>query len=207
MEIILKYFNNLTEKQINRFSQLYELYSEWNSKINVISRKDIENLYLNHVLHSLSIAKLISFAPGSKIMDAGTGGGFPGIPLSIMFPETEFLLIDSIGKKIKVVDAISKALNLKNIKTINGRVEKVNEKFDFVISRAVTNLPLFYSWVENKIKKELINTLKNGILYLKGGDITKEINALPTKKCFEYPLSIWFNEEYFREKMIIHIVP
>ncbi|MBO4403549.1 MAG: 16S rRNA (guanine(527)-N(7))-methyltransferase RsmG [Bacteroidales bacterium] len=205
MDIILKYFPTLSESQRSQLSALYPLYSEWNAKINVISRKDIENLYQNHVLHSLSIAKLIQFQAGSRVMDVGTGGGFPGIPLAIIFPDTQFLLVDSIGKKIKVVDTITGALGLKNVRTLHGRVESVSEKFDFIVSRAVTDLPTFYQWVHKKIGKPVRNSLENGILYLKGGDLEKELKALPVKRYYEYPISLWFNESYFQEKSIVHV--
>ena len=205
MDLILKYFNSLTETQRAQLSALYPLYCEWNAKINVISRKDIENLYQNHVLHSLGIAKLIQFQNGSRIMDVGTGGGFPGIPLAIMFPEVQFHLVDSIGKKIKVVDAVTEALGLKNVRTTHGRVESIPDKYDFIVSRAVTDLPTFYRWVQHKKLKSNKNSLENGILYLKGGDLEKELKNLPVKRYYEYPLSIWFNEPYFQEKQIIHV--
>lgn len=205
MEIILKYFKNLSEKQCSQLAALFPLYSEWNAKINVISRKDIDNLYQNHVLHALSIAKLIQFKPGSKILDVGTGGGFPGIPLAILFPDVQFHLVDSIGKKIKVVDAVSETLQLKNVRTSHSRVEAIPDKFDFIVSRAVTDLPTFYNWVKNKVLKKSSNSLENGILYLKGGDLEKELQALPVKRYFEYPISLWFNESFFQEKQIIHV--
>ncbi|MCC8173359.1 MAG: 16S rRNA (guanine(527)-N(7))-methyltransferase RsmG, partial [Odoribacter sp.] len=169
MDLLLSYFPNLTEKQQQQFSQLESLYREWNEKINVISRKDIDELSIHHVLHSLSIASVIQFKAGTKIMDVGTGGGFPGIPLAIMFPESEFLLVDSIGKKIKVVNGVAEALGLKNVRAEQVRVEQVKEKFDFIVSRAVTAFPAFMKLVRNKISSDSFNELKNGILYLKGG--------------------------------------
>ena len=205
METIEKYFPDLSETQRQQFAALYPLYTDWNSKINVISRKDIENLYLNHILHSMSIAKLIRFEPGTRVMDVGTGGGFPGIPLAILFPETDFLLVDSIGKKIKVVDAVAEALQLKNVRTAHSRVEEIPEAFDFIVSRAVTDLPTFYQWVRKKVSRTSRNELANGILYLKGGDLSEELRALPVKAFYEYPISCWFSEEFFKEKKIIHV--
>lgn len=205
MEIIEKYFPDLSETQRQQFAALYPLYTDWNSKINVISRKDIENLYLNHILHSLSIARLIRFEPGTRVMDVGTGGGFPGIPLAILFPETDFHLVDSIGKKIKVVNAVAEALELKNVRTSHSRVEEIPESFDFIVSRAVTDLPTFYQWVRKKVSKNSFNALANGILYLKGGDLSEELRDLPVKAYYEYPISCWFSEDFFQEKKIIHI--
>lgn len=205
METIEKYFPDLSEAQRQQFDALYPLYADWNTKINVISRKDIENLYLNHVLHSLSIAKLLSFQAGTRVMDVGTGGGFPGIPLAILFPETDFHLVDSIGKKIKVVNAVAEALQLKNVRTAHSRVEEIPEAFDFIVSRAVTDLPTFYQWVRKKVSRTSRNELANGILYLKGGDLTDELKALPVKAYYEYPISCWFSEDFFKEKKIIHV--
>jgi 16S rRNA (guanine527-N7)-methyltransferase len=204
MEIIEKYFPNLTKSQHRQFMQLDSLYRDWNAKINVISRKDLDNLYERHVLHSLGIAKIISFNPGTTILDAGTGGGFPGIPLAILFPETEFLLADSIAKKIKVVNEISKALGLKNIEGRQSRVEKINQSFDFIVSRAVTKLPEFMNWCKGKIRKSNFNNLHNGILYLKGGDLSEELYPLkkPTKV---YDLINYFDEEFFETKKVVHI--
>src|ERR1700748_1993467 len=174
-DILVKYFPSLTEKQLKQFNQLPDLYQHWNSQINVISRKDLDMLFERHVLHSLGIAKIISFLPGERVLDVGTGGGFPGIPLAILFPETHFHLVDSIGKKIKVVQEVAKALGLKNLTATHQRAEEVNEKFDFVVSRAVTRLKEFYPWVSGKFDKTSKNALPNGILYLKGGDSTEEI--------------------------------
>jgi 16S rRNA (guanine527-N7)-methyltransferase len=175
--LIQQYFKNLSEKQIKQFDQLYDLYSFWNAQINVISRKDIEELYERHILHSLGIAKFISFKPGEKVLDVGTGGGFPGIPLAILFPETQFHLVDSIGKKIKVVTEVASALGLDNVKASHSRAEQIEGKFDFVVSRAVTRLIEFYPWVQGKFNKDSKNAIANGILYLKGGDLTEEIKV------------------------------
>ena len=184
---------------------LSPLYSEWNNKINVISRKDIDKLYERHVLHSLGIAKVIEFSKGSKILDVGTGGGFPGVPLAIMFPDSNFYLIDSIGKKIKVVEEIINALELKNVRFAKIRAEKIDEKFDFIVSRAVTSLPVFYKWVRNYILKQNKNRLENGILYLKGGDIESEISGLK-KRVKVYPLNRYFEEPFFETKKLIHVL-
>ena len=203
MELILKYFPNLTTVQIQQFRALESLYYDWNAKINVISRKDIEELYLRHVLHSLGIAKVISFSKGSKILDVGTGGGFPGIPLAILFPECQFHLVDSIGKKLKVINGIAEAIELKNIKTSHSRVETVNDEFDFIVSRAVTTMSEFTKWVKDKIAKQQNNTLKNGILYLKGGDLTEELQSYKTVKA--YLLSNYFEEPFFETKKVIYL--
>ncbi|MDA8596559.1 16S rRNA (guanine(527)-N(7))-methyltransferase RsmG [Flavobacteriaceae bacterium] len=203
MENLSKYFDSLSELQIQQFKQLGELYPEWNERINVISRKDIDKLYTNHVLHSLGIAKVASFKPGSKILDVGTGGGFPGIPLAILFPETEFLLVDSIGKKIKVVQGVADAIGLKNLKAEHIRAEKVKGQFDFIVSRAVTQMPDFVKWVKGKIKKESRHDLKNGILYLKGGDLSNELSTFP--KAVQYPLSEYFQEDFFETKKVVHL--
>lgn len=202
--IVKKYFPDITLEQLNRFNQLQNLYSEWNDKINVISRKDIENLYVNHVLHSLGIAKVQMFKPGSDILDVGTGGGFPGIPLAILFPETQFHLVDSIGKKIKVVDAVSKYLGLKNVKGQHIRAEEVKGKYDFVVSRAVTRMKEFYDWVKDKVKKENVHELANGILYLKGGDLDEEMNELG--KPYQITnLNDYFKEEFFETKKVVYV--
>ncbi len=203
IELIQKYFPDLTPWQIEKFTALQPLYADWNSKINLISRKDIEFLYEKHILHSLSIAKIIQFKPQTKILDVGTGGGFPGIPLAIMFPQCQFTLVDSIGKKIKVVQAIADSLELKNVTAINARVETIHDKFDFVLSRAVTEFPIFYNWVRNKISKKSFNTLHNGILYLKGGDLYAEINGFERNiKLFNLP--DYFKGEFFETKKIVH---
>src|SRR6201996_5884770 len=203
-DIILKYFPNITQKQREQFEQLPELYNFWNNQINVISRKDIDQLYERHVLHSLGIAKVMEFLPGENVLDVGTGGGFPGIPLAIMFPETQFYLVDSIGKKIKVVNEIAKAIGLKNVKDEHTRAEQVPGKFDFVVSRAVTQLKDFYPWVKGKFNKISKNQLPNGILYLKGGDLSQEIaeSKLAVK---QYHLKDYFTEEFFDTKQVIYV--
>lgn len=203
MEEILKYFPNLTENQIEQFRKLEELYQDWNAKINVISRKDIDELYVKHVLHSLAIAKVQPFEPGAQILDVGTGGGFPGIPLAILFPETQFYLIDVIAKKIKVVQAVADALGLKNVKAEQMRAENVKESFDFIVSRAVTNMPDFVSWVRGKVKSSQNHELKNGILYLKGGDLTEELKEFPN--AYEYNISDMFSGEFFETKKVVHL--
>ena len=202
-ELILKYFPDLTPLQIEQFTKLYDLYIDWNSKINVISRKDIDELYSRHVLHSLGIAKIIEFQPGASILDVGTGGGFPGIPLAILFPETKFYLIDIIAKKIKVVQEVAKGLGLKNVKAEQKRAELVKEEFDFIVSRAVTNMPDFVKWIKDKTKKNSIHELKNGILYLKGGDLTEELKDFP--KATQYNLSDFFSDEFFETKKVVHL--
>jgi 16S rRNA (guanine527-N7)-methyltransferase len=205
MDIILKYFPNISEEQKRQFAALYDLYVDWNSKINVISRKDIENLYLHHVLHSLAIAKLIQFADGTKIMDVGTGGGFPGVPLAILFPKCEFLLVDSIGKKIKVATEVSDAIGLKNIQFRHCRAEEEKGKFDFVVSRAVMPLPDLVKIVKKNISKEQHNALPNGIICLKGGNLDSEM--APFKKTAEADdLSMYFEEEFFKTKKIIYVL-
>jgi 16S rRNA (guanine527-N7)-methyltransferase len=203
MEEILKYFPNLTEVQQQQFQKLEALYHDWNSKINVISRKDIDELYTKHVLHSLAIAKIQKFEPGTYILDVGTGGGFPGIPLAILFPETRFYLIDVILKKIKVVQAVAEALELKNVKAEQMRAENVKGDFDFIVSRAVTNMPDFVSWIKDKIKKQQKHELQNGILYLKGGDLTEELKDFP--KATEYNISDFFEGEFFETKKVVHL--
>jgi len=203
MEEIIAYFPNLTEEQKLQFQKLEVLYKDWNAKINVISRKDIDELYIKHILHSLGIAKIIEFKPGSKILDIGTGGGFPGIPLAILFPKSNFYLIDIIAKKIKVVQAVVDALELKNIKAEQMRAENVKEEFDFIVSRAVTNMSDFVSWIKDKIKKTQKNDLQNGILYLKGGDLTEELKDFPKAK--EYNLSGFFKEDFFETKKVVHL--
>lgn len=203
MTILLKYFKNLSPKQIEQFAALEHLYKDWNSKINVISRKDIDELYERHILHSLGIAKVHQFLPNSHVMDVGTGGGFPAIPLSIMFPETQFYAIDIIAKKIKVVQEITAALTLKNIKAEQKRAELVSQKFDFIISRAVTNMPDFVSWVKGKIKAQSLHERKNGILYLKGGDLAEELKEFPQAQT--YNLNEFFEEEFFETKKVVYL--
>ncbi len=203
MEEILRQFPNLTPVQIEQFEKLQALYEDWNSKINVISRKDIDELYTRHVLHSLGIAKVQPFEKGTYILDVGTGGGFPGIPLAILFPETRFYLIDVIAKKIRVVNEVATALGLQNVKAEQMRAENVKGDFDFIVSRAVTNMPDFVSWIKDKIKKQNKHELKNGILYLKGGDLTEELKDFP--KATEYNLSDYFKEEFFETKKVVHL--
>ena len=203
MEEILKYFPGLTDTQQQQYQRLESLYNDWNSKINVISRKDIGSLYTNHVLHSLAIAKVQPFEPGTYVLDVGTGGGFPGIPLAIMFPETRFLLIDVIQKKINVVNAVAEALELKNVKAEQIRAENVRGDYDFIVSRAVTNMPDFTAWVKNKIKKQNKHNLKNGILYLKGGDLTEELAMFP--KAVEYNIADFFEDPFFETKKVVHL--
>lgn len=205
MDIILKYFPNISDIQKQQFAALYDLYVDWNSKINVISRKDIENLYTHHVLHSLAIAKLIQFQDGTKIMDVGTGGGFPGVPLAILFPECDFLLVDSIGKKIKVAAEVSDAIALKNVQFRHCRVEEEKGKFDFVVSRAVMPLPDLVKIIRKNISKEQHNALPNGLICLKGGNLESEMN--PFKKSAEADdLSMFFEEEYFKTKKIVYVM-
>lgn len=200
--IIQKYFPDLSEKQIEQFTMLESLYGEWNEKINVISRKDMESLYEKHILHSLGIAKIMEFAPGTKVLDVGTGGGFPGIPLAILFPETKFTLIDSIGKKITVVNAVAEGVGLSNLMAIHGRAEKVKEKFHFVVSRAVTQMPEFLRWLKGKFEKEQLNAKHNGVLYLKGGDLAEELAGL---KCELFNLKNYFDEEFFDTKKVVYL--
>lgn len=203
MDIILKYFPDLTENQVRQFSKLGDLYKEWNAQINVISRKDIDELYLRHVLHSLGIAKVQPFEPKSNVLDIGTGGGFPGIPLAILFPEANFYLVDSIGKKIKVVNEVVTALGLKNVKAEHMRAENVKGEFDFIVSRAVTNMDDFVKWTRKKIAKKKNHDIKNGILYLKGGDLTEELANFPNATL--YDLTNYFDDEFFETKKVVHI--
>jgi 16S rRNA (guanine527-N7)-methyltransferase len=201
---ITQYFPNLTEKQKDQFTKLYPLYAEWNEKINVISRKDIENLYVNHILHSLGIAKVMAFKPGATVLDVGTGGGFPGIPLAILFPETNFHLVDSIGKKITVVNAVAQGVGLTNVKGEQIRAEQIKNKYDFIVSRAVTRIKEFHGWVRTKVKEKSVHTLDNGILYLKGGDLDEELAEL--KKPYAlYNLSDYFKEEFFETKKVVYV--
>ena len=203
MEEILKHFPNLTETQIKQFEMLEALYQDWNAKINVISRKDIEALYVKHVLHSLAIAKIQKFEPGTYVLDVGTGGGFPGIPLAILFPETRFYLIDVILKKINVVKAVAEAIGLKNVKAEQMRAENAKGDYDFIVSRAVTNMPDFVSWIKDKIKKQNKHELKNGILYLKGGDLTEELASFP--KATQYDIADFFDDEFFETKKVVYV--
>jgi 16S rRNA (guanine527-N7)-methyltransferase len=206
MDLILKHFNRLSNKQKEQFEALLSLYGEWNSKINLISRKDMDHFYERHVLHSMAIAKFMRPTNGIKIMDAGTGGGFPGIPLAILFPEASFLLVDSIGKKIKVVESIAESLELNNVKAIQQRIEQVEGRFDFIISRAVTALPDFVQWTEGKIDGNSKCNKSNGIIYLKGGDLEAEIKLTPKHKTVKaYPLSAWFEEPFFDTKKLLHV--
>ena len=203
MNLIQHYFPDLTAEQIHQFEQLEDLYKDWNLKINVVSRKDIDELYLRHVLHSLGIAKVIQFKPGTSILDVGTGGGFPGIPLAIMYPQCEFHLVDSIAKKLKVVNGVADSIGLTNVKTTHSRVEAIDDQFDFIVSRAVTAMPSFVKWVKGKISKTQKHELKNGILYLKGGDLTEELE--PYKTITTYPLSAYFKEDFFETKKVVHL--
>jgi 16S rRNA (guanine527-N7)-methyltransferase len=203
MNRILNYFDNLTEEQLTQFAAMEEVYRSWNARINVISRKDIDELSTRHILHSLSIAKVQPFNPGAKILDVGTGGGFPGIPLAVLFPETSFCLVDSIGKKIRVVREVSNALGLKNVATINARVEEVEGQFDFIVSRAVAQMETFVYWTRGKISRKSMHELKNGILYLKGGDLSSELASFPQATC--YALNEIFKEDFFETKYVVHL--
>lgn len=203
MNEILKYFPDLTQKQIEQFGKLEELYKDWNSKINVISRKDIDKLYTKHVLHSLGIAKVIDFKAGTSILDVGTGGGFPGVPLAILFPDVNFYLIDVIAKKIKVVNAVAEGLGLENLKAEQMRAANVDAQFDFIVSRAVTNMTDFVGWVRKKIKKENSHDIRNGVLYLKGGDLTEELALFTSAQ--QINLSDYFKEEFFETKKVVYL--
>ncbi|NND63765.1 MAG: 16S rRNA (guanine(527)-N(7))-methyltransferase RsmG [Flavobacteriaceae bacterium] len=203
MDLILKYFPDLSEEQIAQFHMLADLYKDWNQKINVVSRKDIDELYLRHVLHSLGIAKIQSFKSGSKILDVGTGGGFPGVPLAILFPDSEFHLVDSIGKKIKVVDEVVAGLELANVSTTNARVEMVSGQYDFVVSRAVAQMETFVHWIKGRVAKKSKHELQNGILYLKGGDLSEELKSFPKAKI--YPLKDVFEETFYEIKSVVHL--
>jgi 16S rRNA (guanine527-N7)-methyltransferase len=204
MDIINKYFPSLTDAQRELFAQLPALYADWNSKINVISRKDMDNFMERHVLHSLAIAKYTSFVNGTRIVDVGCGGGFPGIPLAIMFPDVEFLMVDSIGKKIKVVQGVAEALGLKNVRAVQSRSEQIKESFDFVVSRAVTAFPDFVKMTRHLVDQRLINAIPNGILYLKGGDFHAEVAPFGAS-ALVYDLESYFEEEFFETKRIIHL--
>ena len=202
-EIVFKYFPQLTKQQKNQFSKLEDLYQDWNQKINVVSRRDIDELYVRHVLHSLGIAKIQTFHPGADILDVGTGGGFPGIPLAILFPEAKFTLVDAIGKKIKVVEEVIQGLNLNNVKAYHSRVEDLSGQFDFIVSRAVAAMPTFVHWTRGKIKKRSAHDLKNGILYLKGGDLTEELAPYSSVQIFK--LKDYFEEDFFKTKKVVYL--
>lgn len=203
-EKLLKYFPNLSQQQLDQYELLAKEFLSWNEKINLISRKDTENLFEHHILHSLAIAKVCKFKPQCEVMDIGTGGGFPGLPLAIMFPETKFYLVDSIGKKIKVVQALVEALGLKNVEAEQIRAENVNRQFDFIVSRAVTYLPDFMQWTKGKISKIQYHDLANGVLYLKGGDLTEELSTIKNKIKI-YDIDNYFEEEFFQTKKVIHV--
>lgn len=202
MNVILKYFSDLTEEQKEQFAKLEQFYNEWNKRVNVISRKDMDCLYERHVLHSLGIAKIMSFVAGTRVLDIGTGGGFPGIPLAILFPEVEFTLIDSIGKKIRVVEAVVEGLGLKNVTAVHGRAEKLKKKYHFVVSRAVTQMPVFLCWLKGKFEKEQINEKYNGVFYLKGGDLAEELVGI---RCEIFQLKNYFEEEFFDTKKVVYL--
>jgi 16S rRNA (guanine527-N7)-methyltransferase len=204
LELIGHYFKDLSKKQIMQFESLYGLYEDWNSKINVISRKDMEAFYMHHVLHSLAIAKVIQFKPGTTVLDVGTGGGFPGIPLAILFPETEFLCVDSTKKKISVVNAVIESLNLNNCVAEWTRVEDLKSSFDFVVSRGVTAFPQFYAWVKDKLNTESKNDLPNGILFLKGGDLIEEFISLINQVQF-FDIKEFYQEEFFETKKVVYM--
>ncbi|WP_417290298.1 16S rRNA (guanine(527)-N(7))-methyltransferase RsmG [Corallibacter sp.] len=203
MELIQKYFPNLTDDQIEKFKKLESLYQDWNLKINVVSRKDIDELYLRHVLHSLAITKVMPFNPGAKIMDVGTGGGFPGVPLAILYPDCSFHLVDSIAKKLKVVNEVVEGLGLTNVKTTHTRVEDINETYDFIVSRAVAAMPTFVHWVKGKVAKKQNHELKNGILYLKGGDLSEELQDY--KSATIYNITDFYDEDFFDTKKVVHL--
>lgn len=204
VDLIYNYFPELTDIQKKQFAALGHWYPFWNDQINVISRKDVEKLFLHHVLHSLAIGKFINFKKGSTVLDVGTGGGFPGIPLAILFPEVTFHLVDSIGKKIKVVREVAKEIGLRNVDAYHARAEQMDEKYDFVVSRAVTRLAEFYPWVQNKISKKDLNAVPNGIIYLKGGDLAEEIKA-SKKEAHIFPIPDYFSESYFETKAVVYI--
>lgn len=202
LDLILKYFPDITTEQKTQFAELENLYKDWNEKINVISRKDTDSLYEKHILHSLGIAKVMTFAAGTKVLDVGTGGGFPGIPLAILFPDVQFTLVDSIGKKITVVKGVAESLGLKNITAHHMRAEQLKEKFHFVVSRAVTQMPVFLTWLRGKFEKEQINAKHNGVLYLKGGDLAEELAGL---KCEIFSLKNYFEGEFFDTKKVVYL--
>ena len=203
VDLIFKYFPSLTDEQKEQFAKLQELYQDWNQKINVVSRKDIDELYLRHVLHSLAIAKVQQFNPGTTVLDVGTGGGFPGIPLAILFPETHFTLVDAIGKKIKVVEEVVEGLGITNVTAKNMRVEELKEQFDFIVSRAVAAMPTFVHWVKGKVKKTSVHERRNGILYLKGGDLTEELMDYKTVEIIDLP--DFYEEEFFDTKKVVYL--
>lgn len=203
MDLILKYFPDLTEKQIEQFNKVGDLYKHWNDQINVVSRKDIEEIYTNHILHSLAIAKVMKFEDGSDVLDVGTGGGLPGIPLAILFPNVNFHLVDSIGKKIKVVQGVADGLGLTNVKAEQKRAEELHNHYDFVVSRAVTAMPRFAEWIRGKFKKDSLNPLPNGLLYLKGGDLTEELKDFPNAEL--HNISDFFDEDFFETKKVVYL--
>jgi 16S rRNA (guanine527-N7)-methyltransferase len=205
VSILLKYFPQLSPQQQAQFAKLYDVYVFWNAQINVISRKDIDLLYERHILHSLAIAKIYTFAPQAQVLDVGTGGGFPGIPLAILFPETHFTLVDAIGKKIKVVNHVAEALGLKNVTALHSRADQINKKFDFIVSRAVTSLKEFYPWIHKKFAKQgTHNGLKNGVLYLKGGDLSDEITQSGLKNVQLFAIKNFFDEDFFETKYVVY---
>ena len=201
--IVYKYFPEFSQDQRDQIDLLGSLYKDWNQKINVVSRKDIDELYLRHVLHSLGIARVIQFKSGTSVLDVGTGGGFPGIPLAILFPEVHFTLVDSIAKKIRVVEEVVQGLGLRNVSIVNSRVEEIQGQYDFVVSRAVAAMPTFVRWVKDRVHQKCSNKLKNGILYLKGGDLSKELADFPQAKV--YDLSVYFEEEFFETKKVVYL--
>ena len=204
MTLLSSYFPDLSPEQIRQFEALEGLYQTWNAQINVISRKDTDHFYERHVLHSLAIAKIVHFLPGSSVLDIGTGGGFPGIPLAILFPEVQFHLVDSIGKKIKVVQEVAASLGLKNVQASHARAETIKDRYDFIVSRAVTQMPVFLTWVKGKSAKKNLHNLKNGVLYLKGGDLSEELAGLryPVK---EFPIFEFYKEEFFETKKVVYV--
>ena len=204
MTLLSSYFPDLSPEQIRQFEALEGLYQTWNAQINVISRKDTDHFYERHVLHSLAIAKIVQFLPGSSVLDIGTGGGFPGIPLAILFPEVQFHLVDSIGKKIKVVQEVAASLGLQNVQASHARAETIKDRYDFIVSRAVTQMPVFLTWVKGKSAKKNLHNLKNGVLYLKGGDLSEELGGLryPVK---EFPISEFYKEEFFETKKVVYV--